>query len=190
MARSTRASSRPACVLALTTAIACVVAVSAHRRDEYLQAARLGIDRGSVQLELDLTPGIEVADAIIAAIDRDRDGALSGDEQRAYAALVVGALTIKVDGTPVRARLGDTSFPEPEAMMRGEGTIRIHSAATLPHVSQGRHQLFFRNGHHPDDSVYLANALVPESRRIAITAQRRDRDQTELTVDYILRAAP
>jgi hypothetical protein len=80
--RSSRRSSRAACVLALTTAIVAVAEVSAHRRDEYLQAARLAIDPGGVQLELDLTPGIALAEAIIADIDRNRDGALSQDEQR------------------------------------------------------------------------------------------------------------
>jgi hypothetical protein len=48
----------------------------------------------------------------------------------------------------------------------------------------------FRNRHHPARSVYLANALVPGSDEVAVTAQRRDRDQTELTIDYVLRAAP
>ena len=81
-------SSRAACVLALTTAIVGVAEVSAHRRDEYLQAARLAIDPGGVQLELDLTPGIALAEAIIADIDRNRDGALSQDEQRDYAGSV------------------------------------------------------------------------------------------------------
>ena len=41
----------------------------------------------------------------------------------------------------------------------------------------------------PDRSVYLANALVPESDQVAVTAQRRDGDQTELTIDYVLRTA-
>ena len=75
-------------------------------------------------------------------------------------------------------------------MRRGEGTIRLQSAATLPRLSSGFHQLLFRNRHHPDRSVYLANALVPGSNAVAVTAQRRDRDQTELTIDYLLRAAP
>ena len=75
-------------------------------------------------------------------------------------------------------------------MRRGEGTIRLHSTATLPRLSAGLHQLLFRNSHHPDRSVYLANALVPESDDVAVTAQRRDGDQTELTIDYVLRAAP
>jgi hypothetical protein len=172
------------------TAIAVVAEVSAHRRDEYLQAARLGIDPGAVQIELDLTPGIAVAEAIIADIDRNRDGLLSQDEQRAYGARVVSALTLEIDGTPVRAQLGDTSFPDPDVMRRGEGAIRIQSAATIPGLSMGPHQLLFRNGHHPDGSVYLANALVPESDHVAVTAQRRDGNQTELTIAYVLRAAP
>jgi len=166
-----------------------VAGVSAHRLDEYLQAARLGIDPGAVRIELDLTPGITVAGAIIADIDRNRDGSLSADEQRAYGALVVSALMLEVDGTPVRAQLGDASFPVPEVMRRGEGTIRIQSAATLPGLSVGSHQLLFRNNHHPDRSVYLANALVPDGDEVAVTAQRRDGDQTELTIDYVLRAA-
>ncbi len=39
-------------------------------------------------------------------------------------------------------------------------------------------------------SVYLANALVPKSDRIVITAQRRDHAQRELTIDYVLRPGP
>ena len=75
-------------------------------------------------------------------------------------------------------------------MRRGEGTIRFQAAAILPHLSSGPHHLLFRNGHHPDRSVYLANALVPSSDEVAITGQRRDGDQTELTIDYVLHAAP
>ena len=68
--------------------------------------------------------------------------------------------------------------------------IRLHAAATLPRVSSGVHQLLFRNGHHPDRSVYLANALVPESHEVSVTAQRRDAAQTEVTIDYVVRTAP
>jgi hypothetical protein len=34
---------------------------------------------------MSLTPGIAVADEVIGAIDRDRDGVLSAEEQRAHA---------------------------------------------------------------------------------------------------------
>ena len=57
-------------------------------------------------------------------------------------------------------------------------------AATLPELSTGPHTVFFRNAHRPEVSVYLANALAPANRRIAITAQRRDADQRELTIAY------
>jgi hypothetical protein len=186
--RSSPRSSRAACVLALTTAIVAVAEVSAHRRDEYLQAARLAIDPGGVQLELDLTPGIALAEAIIADLDRNRDGALSQDERRDYADSVARVLALEVDGTPVRPQLGVTSFPDLAAMRLGVGTIRLQSRAALPRLSAGPHQLLFRNGHHPDRSVYLANALVPRSSAVAVTAQRRDGDQTELTIDFVLRA--
>jgi hypothetical protein len=164
--------------------------VSAHRRDEYLQAARIAIEPGAVQLELNLTPGIELADAIVADIDLDRDGSLSQDEQRAYGSVVLSGLTLEVDGTPVRPRLTAATFPEVAAMKRGEGSIRIQLAGTLARPPAGPHQLLFRNRHHPDRSVYLANALVPVSPDVTVTAQRRDADQTEITIDYLLRAAP
>jgi hypothetical protein len=164
--------------------------VSAHRRDEYLQAARIAIDPGRVQIELDLTPGIALAEGILADIDRHRDGSLSAEEQRAYASSVLSALQLDVDGTPLRVRLGAFSFPDAGAMRRGEGTIRLQSAAMLPQLSIGIHQLLFRNRHDPDRSVYLANALVPESDQVGVTAQRRDGDQRELIIDYVLRGAP
>jgi len=164
--------------------------VWAHRRDEYLQAARLAIDPARVEIELDLTPGIALADTIIADIDRNRDGLFSPDEQQAYGSDVLAALTLDVDGTPVRMQPDAASFPDADAMRRGEGTIRLHLSATLPRLSAGVHQLLFRNSHHRDRGVYLANALVPESHRVAVTAQRRDEDQRELTIDYLLRPSP
>jgi hypothetical protein len=176
--------------VAVALAIAATAQVSAHRRDEYLQAARVAIDPDRVQLELDLTPGIALADAIVNDIDRDRDGRLSAAEQQAYARLVLSALTLDVDGTPLRAQLGGASFPDADAMRRGEGTIRLRSAAPLPALAGGFHQLVFRNRHHPERSVYLANALVPETTRVAVIAQRRDLDQRELAIDYSLRAEP
>jgi hypothetical protein len=47
----------------------------------------------------------------------------------------------------------------------------------------------FRNAHAPGVSVYLANALVPDNRRVAISAQRRDQAQKELTIDFALSAS-
>jgi hypothetical protein len=166
------------------------IELSAHRRDEYLQAARLAIEPGRVQIELDLTPGIALADAIIGDIDRDRDYQLSSDEQRDYATLAIRALQVEVDGVRLPLHLDTSRFSDVEAMRRGEGVIRLNSSAPIQPLSEGHHQLSFRNGHHPESSVYLANALVPESDRVAVRTQQRDRDQRELIIEYSLSAAP
>jgi len=59
-------------------------------------------------------------------------------------------------------------------------------AAVMPPLRPGTHRLRYRNGHHPDIGVYLANALAPASTRIAVTAQVRDVDQRELVIEYEL----
>jgi hypothetical protein len=195
--RARSATNRPGgpqrTLLALILAALVIANLSAHRRDEYLQAARLAIAPTRVELQLDLTPGIAVADTIIADIDRNRDGALSPDEQQAYVARVLSAIELAVDGHPVHLQpereQGPSTFPDPEAFRRGEGTIALQANATLPPLSEGAHQLAYRNTHRADISVYLANALIPDSNRVTVTAQMRDPDQRNLTIDYQLRDA-
>jgi hypothetical protein len=183
-----RASNGLNVVLALTITLLASTGVSAHRRDDYLQAARIGLEPDRVLITLDVTPGITVAESFIAALDHDGDGALSTEEQGGYAGRVVGALEVEIDERPLRPRLVSWSFPEPTAFRRGEGTIRLQIHATLPSVSAGSHRLFFRNAHMAGHSAYLANALAPESARVAVTAQRRDSDQSELTIEYTVQA--
>src|SRR5690348_9557215 len=69
---------------AIVIAVA-VATVSAHRRDEYLQAARLDIASDRIEVQLDLTPGIALADRVVWEIDGDHDGVVSDAEARAYA---------------------------------------------------------------------------------------------------------
>ena len=57
----------------------------------------------------------------------------------------------------------------------------------MPQQAAGTHHLRYRNVHRPDIGVYLANALVPTSQRVAVVAQRRDVDQRELVIEYLLR---
>jgi hypothetical protein len=160
---------------------------SAHRLDEYLQAARIAIDPDRVEIELDLTPGIAVAEGILAGIDRDRNGQLSTEEQRIYVDEALRGLSLDIDGRQLALTRTSSVFPAPEALLGGDGAIRINARATLPPLPAGAHHLRFRNAHRQDVSVYLANALVPATSQVAVTAQRRDVDQRELTIDYLLR---
>jgi hypothetical protein len=176
---------RIAAMAVMVVAVAAANA-SAHRRDEYLQAARLGIEPNRVQIELDLTPGIAVAEAVVAEIDRDRTGAISADEAQAYAAVVCKAVGVEIDGTPIAVDLIDSQFPSVDAILKGEGAIRLQLAAAVPALAAGPHRLRYQNAHHPDIGVYLANALVPTSDRVSVTDQERDVDQRELTIAFVL----
>jgi len=147
---------------------------SAHRRDEYLQAARIAIDPDRVRVEVDLTAGIAVADAVLAGIDADRDGAISSSEAQAYAGVVRQAVRLDVDAAPISAALVSSAFPDVAALRGGEGPIRVVLLASLPPLGPGRHQIRYRNAHRADIGVYLANALVPASDRVAINGQQRD----------------
>jgi len=171
-------------VLALAMTVVAGTEASAHRTEDYLQAARIGVEPDRIQITLDLTPGTAVAESFIAAIDRDGDGSLSAAEQRTYARQMVSALQVELDGRSLHTNVRASCFPEAAAVRRGEGSVRLDVEATVPDLSPGSHRLLFRNAHLAGHSAYLANALVPESDRVAVTAQRRDRDQSELTIEY------
>ncbi len=180
-----RNSARSA-LAALAIALAGSARVSAHRLDEYLQAARVAIDPARVEVELDLTAGVSVAERVLAEIDRDRDGRISREEAQTYAAQVLRSLALDLDGVPLAARVAETSFPAVSAIRTGEGTIRIEIVAVMSQTATGTHHLHFRNAHQGDISVYLANALVPADDRVRIGDQQRDADQRTLDVSYAL----
>jgi len=187
-----QSSSRSRVVAGLTSAlvVATSLAASAHRRDEYLQAARIAVDPDRVQVELDLTAGISVAEAVIRDIDRDGSGSITGDEARTYASAVLRTMRLEVDRRPLQVELINVTVPELAAIRNGEGAIRLELGARLPALAAGAHQILFLNAHRTDIGVYLANALAPVSPRIAIAAQRRDVAQREITIDYALTASP
>src|SRR5262245_52531648 len=161
--------------------------VSAHRRDEYLQAARIGIEPDRVRIELDLTPGLSVAPSLLAEIDRDGNGAISREETGAYAARVAGDVRLELDGRTLALEPVESECHLVGRILKGEGTLALQWTAALPTLASGGHRLTWRNGHHSDVGVYLANALVPASARVAITSQQRDVDQKELAINYELR---
>jgi hypothetical protein len=85
------AMSRILCRLPLLLALlALPSAVFAHRDDQYLQATLVAIEPSGVRLQINLTPGVAVAEQVIAEIDRDRDGAISKNEAAALCRVAQG----------------------------------------------------------------------------------------------------
>jgi hypothetical protein len=182
--RQLRASNGLLPALAVAIALAGGVGVSAHRLDEFLQAARIDLRDNGVTIDLALTPGVEVADALVATIDRDRSGVATADEQNAYAQHVVNGLTVTLDGARLPLHVHGVTVPSVDELRSGNGTIRLQLGASHSALWNGRHQLFFSNGHEAGRSAYLANALVPERSSILVIGQRRAVDQRDVTIDY------
>jgi hypothetical protein len=184
MERPLRAGNVLLPVLIVAITVAAGVRISAHRLDEFLQAARIDLRENGVSIDLALTPGAEIADAIVATIDRNSNGVVTAEEQDAYAQDVLSRLTATLDGARLPLRLRGVSFPTVDDIRDGNGTIRVQLDASHSALRNGQHQLFFSNGHHAGQSAYLANALAPASSRVSVISQRRTVDQRELTIDY------
>lgn len=155
---------------------------AAHRLDEFLQATRIVLQPDAVELEIDLTPGVEVAAAVIQAIDTDRDGVLTEPEQAAYASLVLETTRLTLDGRPLTSVPTAHAFPPVADLTTGTGTIHLRARADAHDLLRGAHELHYVNGHAPPSSAYLVNAMMPPDG-VRITRQRRDREQREIVID-------
>ena len=184
MTTEQRLRSKNLAIVATVAVFSAVAPVSAHRLDELLQAARIGIAEDRVELELDLTPGVAVADRLIAEIDRDGDARFSSEEQRAFVDGAFAAIVMTADDARLKLSVTSIDFPDADSLRTGNASIAVRAAAQLPVIANGTHHIGFDNRYRGDASVYLANALVPESDRISVTAQDRDRDQQQLTIHY------
>jgi hypothetical protein len=159
---------------------------SAHRLDEYLQATRLSLATNQVGVEIDLTPGVDVAPMIFSLINTDHDGRISAAEGDKYAKQVVQETTLEIDGRRSRLDLLRYEFPSFQEMSTGEGTIRIYARAPWSGTI-GQHRLVYQNNHKPDLGVYLVNALRPGAPNIEITEQHRDPLQRGMNLAFVVR---
>jgi hypothetical protein len=152
---------------------------AAHRLDEYLQATLIGVTRDGIEVEIQLTPGVAVLPVVTAVIDRDRDGRISVEEERAYAARVAREVELRVDGEPAALSLVESTFPPLEAMREGLGTIRMKLRTT-----RTGHALRFENRHLPQISAYLVNCLAAPADGLVVSRQERDEAQRSIAFEY------
>ena len=162
-------------------------AVFAHRDDQYLQATLVAIEPSSVRLQINLTPGVAVAEQVIAEIDRDRDGAISKNEAAAYAELLKRDLMLRMDGRYLELKLTASEFGAPEDLLTGSGIIQIEFSATPGPFAAGAHRLTLENRHLTTMSVYLINAARPRGGSIQITRQKRNDNQSTGEIEFTFR---
>lgn len=163
----------------LAALLAFALTAQAHRLDEYLQATLVGVETNGVSVQLSLTPGVGVSDAVLALIDLNHDHQISTHEANAYAERVRSALALSFDGKPLNLQVTEVQSPPYAELQSGLGTIQLKLRAPFALLPPGAHELKFENRHRRELSVYLVNALMPTSPEIQITQQVRDSIQSE-----------
>jgi hypothetical protein len=149
----------------------------AHRLDEYLLATLVHIEPGGIEVMINLTPGVDVADEVLEQIDWNRDGQVSEGETATYAELLRRDLTLRLDAEDLELEAVGAVVPTPAELRTGEGIIQLKFAVATS-LEPGRHVLDFENRHFSGIGIYLFNAALPKSRSIAINRQRRNDDQS------------
>ena len=157
-----------------------------HQLDEYLQATRVSIARDRVTLDIDLTPGVTIAPAIVETLDANADNIIGPSEAGAYGRAVLSDVVVTFDGHPVVMALAQIEVPTIDEMRHGMGTIHLRATGSVE-ARAGRHRLDVVNGHRRDTSVYLVNALVPDDGGVDIVSQSRDAHQREFHLEAAVR---
>ena len=163
--------------------------VFAHRLDEYLQATLVAIEPSGVRLQIHLTPGVAVAEQVLALIDRNRDGTISPSEAATYAEVLKRDLTLRLDRRKLALKITAAEFPSPAALRTGWGIIQVEFSATPEPLASGAHRLALENRHLTTVSVYLLNAAQPRSGTVRITRQKRNNTQSAGEIAFTVHPA-
>ena len=170
--------------MAMVAVWALLPSLAAHRLDEYLQATVAMIEPNGIRLRINLTPGVDVADRVLAKIDRNRDAIISEREAATYAESLRRDLVVRLDQSDAGLEVAAVSFPEVDERRTGRGTIRVEFSVTSTPLVVGSHTLTVENRHLPKASVYLFNAALPKSGSVKIGRQKRSNDQHHGEIEF------
>ena len=158
----------------------------AHRLDEYLQAARVDLAADRIDVDLDLTPGVAVANRVFKMLDTNGDGRISRAEAQAYARRVLAEIPIELDHQPQKLEVLDIHLPATNEWQGGLGIIRLAAGKRNLQLAPGPHVLTLTNHHFAAFSVYQVNALTPRKPALRIIAQSRDENQQGYRLEFEL----
>jgi len=156
----------------------------AHRLDEYLQGTIISIEKGRLQAQMTLTPGVAVSPLLIASIDTDSNGVISQTEQLEYARSVLQDLSLTIDGRHLTPQLVSEQFPTLDELKDGRGEIQLEFKADLPGGGRNR-KLTLENHHQSAIAAYQVNCTVPRDPNIRIARQNRNYSQSSYVLEYV-----
>ena len=151
---------------------------------QYLQATLVDIEPECIRLQINLTPGVSVADAVLSLIDRDRDGKISATEAAAYSELLKRDLIVRLDQRIVELKPTSFNFPDPDEVRTGWGIIQIEYSIDPGSMSAGDTISLLENHHLNTVSAYLFNAALPRSDFIEIASQKRNESQSIGDIEF------
>jgi hypothetical protein len=156
----------------------------AHQLDEYIQATLVAIEPGEIRLQMNLTPGVQVASQVLTLINQNHNSVISTNGAAAYAEALRHDLVVRLDDRVVELKLNTSKFPAVSEIREGTGIIQIEFSITPASFAAGAHKLTLDNRHLPAISAYLFNAARPKSDLIQITGQKRNDTQSLGEVDF------
>ena len=174
---------RSAATVAVGLAL-CGGSASAHPLDEVIQAAYLTIAPGEIQLDLEIQPGILVAQDIARVVDANGDRRISPAEARAYGERTLRNSSLTVDGGPATLRLVNVETP-PYAQLAQGYIMHIHAVATR-RDRVGARVFAYLNRYAPLKSQYQANVFLSAGSgwTFDVASQGHSPDGRGLTVAY------
>lgn len=148
------------------------------------------IEPDRVRLQINLTPGVAVADQVLALIDNDRNGVISTNEAAAYCGSLKRDLTVRLDQRDLRLKVTASYFPGCDELRTGWGFVQVEFSAAAGRLTSGAHTLSIENRHMPSNSAYLVNAAQPATGAIQITKQIRNENQSAGEIQFTCQAGP
>src|SRR4051794_36825383 len=135
-------------------------------------------------------PGTAVAEEVLAQIDGNRDDIISPAESTAYLAMLKRDLLVQLDRRSVALKPTRFEFPTPAELRSGWAFIQLEFSGTPGPFAAGKHSLVLENRHLPSVSVYLVNALQPDSSAIQISKQNRNENQSRGEIEFSFTPPP
>ncbi len=156
----------------------------AHPLDEVVQGSYLTLTPGQVTLQLDISPGVLVADTVLRRLDADNNGKISTGEANAFGRFVLDQTSLTIDDRPAAWRLERVIAPPAENIRLGADTIKIHAVARRSDRA-GVHTLIFENRYNPARTQAAANVFLRPGRwRYEVGGQTHGADGRRLAVYY------